>query len=217
MMWIAPQWQPQGNGYILKEGYWDEAPVPVDAAAPAMSQEIATAEPPPPPQREIVNERPSGQYVWIPGYWAWRDSRYNWVAGHWEIPPRPNAAWVQPRWEQRGNRYVFVQGYWRDASAVAIPAPMSPATQQVVVAPQASPAPVVVVTAPPPPRHEVVVGRPSPYHIWIDGYWAWRGGRHVWIAGHWERPPRGYRNWIAPRWERSRGGGYVFIEGHWGR
>jgi hypothetical protein len=73
-----------------------------------------------------------------------------------------------------------------------------------------------VVTAPPPPRHEVVYGRPSPYHIWVDGYWAWRGGRHVWIAGHWELPPRGYRTWISPRWER-RGGSYVFIEGHWGR
>ena len=78
-------------------------------------------------------------------------------------------------------------------------------------------APVIDVrVAPPPPRTEVVYARPSPYHVWVAGYWAWERGRHVWIAGHWAMPPRGYTRWQEPRWER-RGGNYVFIEGHWGR
>jgi hypothetical protein len=52
--------------------------------------------------------------------------------------------------------------------------------------------------------------------MWINGYWAWRGGRHVWIAGRYERPPQGHRRWVEPRWER-RGGNYIFIEGRWGK
>src|SRR3954470_15082566 len=54
MTWMAPQWQPQGNGYILKEGFWDEAPAPnAGGVNQSNAQEIAVAEPPPPPQREI--------------------------------------------------------------------------------------------------------------------------------------------------------------------
>lgn len=67
---------------------------------------------------------------------------------------------------------------------------------------------------PPPPRHEVIVPRPSPRHVWVAGYWGWRHGHHEWIAGHWEIPPRGRRVWVEPRWER-RGDHYVFIEGRW--
>ena len=69
--------------------------------------------------------------------------------------------------------------------------------------------------APPAPRVEVIPRAPSPRHVWVPGYWAWRGGRHVWIAGHYELPPRGMHTWIEPRWEH-RGGSYVFIEGRWG-
>lgn len=209
--WTPPQWQLQGNGYVLKEGFWDEAP-PAPAAAPVATQEIAVAEPPPPPQREVIYERPAPTYVWVPGFWSWQNGRHVWIAGHWELPPRANVMWVPARWELRGNRYVLLPGYWRETAVVAAPPPPAP---QVVVAPPA-PAPQVVVMAPPPPRHEVVYARPSPYHVWVPGYWAWRGGRHVWIAGHYDLPPRGYRTWVEPRWER-RGGSYIMIEGHWGR
>jgi hypothetical protein len=88
----------------------------------------------------------------------------------------------------------------------------APAT---VVVPREEPI-VEVVAAPPPPRREVIVERerPSPRHVWVAGYWAWRGGRHVWVSGHWELPPRPGMVWIAPRWEH-RGGGYVFVSGRW--
>jgi len=68
--------------------------------------------------------------------------------------------------------------------------------------------------APPPMRHEVVVTRPSPQHVWVAGYWAWRGTRHEWVAGRWDLPPHGRHAWVAPRWEH-RGNGYVFVEGSW--
>src|SRR6185369_3995170 len=40
--------------------------------------------------------------------------------------------------------------------------------------------------APPAPRVEVRVARPSPRHVWINGYWGWEGGRHVWFPGRWD-------------------------------
>lgn len=206
--WVPPQWEPQGRGYTLKDGHWE---VTANPSPPLAVPEISTTEPPPAPQREIIPERPSGAHVWLPGYWNWQDGRYAWVTGHWEVPPRSQAVWVAPRWEQRGARYVFVSGYWRDAVAPTAPAPTpTPATAT------AATGATVIVTAPPPPRQEVVYIRPSPHHVWVNGYWVWRGNRYVWVAGHWELPPSGYRHWIAPRWER-RGGTYVFIEGHWGR
>lgn len=80
------------------------------------------------------------------------------------------------------------------------------------------PAPVVgeevVVVAPPPLREEVIVERPSPGHVWIRGYWAWRGGHHVWVGGRWELPPHPGYVWVEPRWE-SRGNGYFFVAGNW--
>src|SRR5258708_39915275 len=65
--------------------------------------------------------------------------------------------------------------------------------REVVVVHDAPPPPpgeevVVVHDAPPPERVEVITVAPSPEHVWIRGYWAWRGG-WVWMPGHWERPP----------------------------
>lgn len=220
VVWHAPEWRQQGSGYVLREGFWDEAPpasTQTTVAAPAVQSpppEIVVTAPPPPPQREVIYERPSGTHVWVPGYWAWRGNRHVWVSGHWTTPPRHNLVWVPARWEMRGHRYVFVQGYWRDAVGITPPPPV--VQQQVVLASPPPPPQVVVVAAPPQPRVEVVYARPSPNHIWVPGYWAWRHGRHVWIAGHYETPPRGYRSWEEPRWERH-GGSYVFIEGRWGR
>lgn len=216
LAWHAPEWVKQGNGYVLREGFWDDAPPPAPrVVAPATTpapvvQEVVATMPPPPPQREVIYERPSPVHVWVGGYWGWQLGKHVWVSGRWSTPPRPNALWVGPRWDYRGGRYVFVDGYWRDA-VVAVPS----APPQVIVAPP-PPAgqPVTVVAAPPPPRVEVVYARPGPDFVWIGGYWAWRGGRHVWIAGHYERPPRGHRHWEEPRWER-RGGSYIFIEGRW--
>jgi hypothetical protein len=219
--WVAPQWQRQGNGYGLKEGFWQEIdPAAAAAAQPnaAQPETISVTEPPPAPQREIIYERPNPTYVWIPGYWGWREGRHVWIAGQWTQPPRANVAWVAPRWEPRAGRYVFVNGFWRDAIPVSVVAPTPPPAPpaQVVLAPQPVPPPpqVIVVSAPPPVRQEIVYARPAPGYIWVPGYWNWRAGRYVWIAGHWSLPPRGRNTWEQPRWER-RGGNYIFIEGRW--
>lgn len=217
VVWQAPDWRRESNGWVLREGYWDAAPaapaVTVVSAGSTPGAEIIVDVPPPPPQREMIVERPSPLHVWVGGHWTWRLGKHVWVSGRWSTAPRTNAVWVGPRWEPRHGRYVYIPGYWRDAVVVVPARPAGPTT--VVVAPTA-PAEVVVVQGPPPPRVEVVYAPPGPGFIWVKGYWSWRSGRHVWIAGRYERPPRGHHHWVEPRWER-RGGRYVFIEGRWGR
>jgi len=73
---------------------------------------------------------------------------------------------------------------------------------------------VVIRSAPPAPRHEVIVTRPSPRHIWIPGCWRWQDNHHVWIAGRWELPPRERVVYVPARWDH-RDDGYVFVDGHW--
>jgi hypothetical protein len=75
----------------------------VTQAPPAPRQEVAIARP----------ERPGADYVWVDGYWTWRNNRYEWMSGHWVEPPSSSAVWVSPRWEQEGNSYRFYEGYWK--------------------------------------------------------------------------------------------------------
>jgi len=83
----------------------------VTTANPAVSTTIVT-EAPPALQTEVALAQPSPKYVWLAGYWSWRNDRYEWMAGHWELPPSSNAVWIAPRWEQQGNAYKFTEGYW---------------------------------------------------------------------------------------------------------
>jgi hypothetical protein len=71
------------------------------------------------------------------------------------------------------------------------------------------------VNAPPPPlRHEVVVVRPGPDHVWVGGVWEWRNNDYVWVPGRWARPPHRGAVWVAPRFEH-RGRRHVWVRGFW--
>lgn len=74
------------------------------------------AEPPPlpAPPREVVAVRPAREAVWVAGYYAYvGGDRYEWIPGHWEIPPGRGRNFDRPRWERRGNTYVYLRGGWR--------------------------------------------------------------------------------------------------------
>jgi hypothetical protein len=73
---------------------------------------IVVTQAPPAMQQDVVLAQPTPQHVWIAGYWTWRDQRYEWMAGHWELPPSPSSVWVAPRWQQQGDAYRFYEGYW---------------------------------------------------------------------------------------------------------
>jgi hypothetical protein len=70
-------------------------------------------------------------------------------------------------------------------------------------------------SAPPPPVR--VEGRgvaPGAGFVWVDGFWAFRGGAYAWDPGHWVRPPRPRAVWVPGRWDR-RSGRYYYREGRW--
>jgi hypothetical protein len=59
-----------------------------------------------------VLAQPSSAHTWVPGYWTWRANQYQWVAGHWEVPPYASAKWVAPRWQAESGAVRFYEGYW---------------------------------------------------------------------------------------------------------
>lgn len=86
------------------------------------------------------------------------------------------------------------------------------ASSAVIALPAA--AEIYVNIAPPAPRHEVVPA-PRAGHVWVPGYWDWRGHRHVWVKGHWQRERHGYY-WHPNRW-MEREGRWTFERGRWDR
>lgn len=81
-------------------------------ASPNGQNTVVVTQAPPAVQSEAVPARPSSEHVWVPGYWTWRNSRYEWVAGRWTVPPRSGVTWIPPRWEQEGGAYRYYEGYW---------------------------------------------------------------------------------------------------------
>ena len=65
---------------------------------------------PPAPRYEVV-PAPRHGYVWVPGYWDWRGSRYVWTRGHWERE-RHGYYWHPNRWVEREGRWVLEKGRW---------------------------------------------------------------------------------------------------------
>lgn len=69
----------------------------------------------PPPAPRVMARRPAPSRhgeVWVEPYWGWTGSQWEWIDGHWEIPPQSGAIWVAPQWDGSG----WVPGYWTMAS-----------------------------------------------------------------------------------------------------
>ena len=73
---------------------------------------------------------------------------------------------------------------------------------------------VILNFGPPPVRYEVVPA-PRVGHVWVPGFWEWRGHHHVWVRGHWLRERRGYY-YTPARWV-ERDGRWVYYGGAWSR
>jgi len=65
----------------------------------------------PPPQYEVVPERPGPDYIWNEGYWSWQGA-WVWVPGRWVLAPEPNII-VVPRYEYGwGYRPYYYHRGW---------------------------------------------------------------------------------------------------------
>ena len=75
--------------------------------------EVVVTEAPPAPQQEVVGTAPTTSHVWIPGYWMYKNNRYVWVPGHYEVRPRLNAVWVPGQWNHTSRGWVWTPGHWQ--------------------------------------------------------------------------------------------------------
>lgn len=80
--------------------------------AGATTSYVVVQAPPAPQAPQAIPAQPSTSHVWIDGYWTWRNSRYEWMAGHWEVPPFAGARWVAPRSESQSGAIRFYEGHW---------------------------------------------------------------------------------------------------------
>lgn len=84
-----------------------------------------------------------------------------------------------------------------------------------LTAPSAAAARVTVRIGPPAARVEIRGTAPSPRHVWVGGYWSWKGTGHVWVGGKWTVPPRGRAVWVEGHWKHDPPRGWVWVPGHW--
>ncbi|HWM87340.1 MAG TPA: hypothetical protein VNO33_15920, partial [Kofleriaceae bacterium] len=130
-VWQPGHWERRGNRYYWVEGRWEgggrarverRTPPPDDVRdrrEPGVRDRRGEADhtvsvhpsaPPPAPRPERIQSRRG--YVWVGGFYRWRDGSYEWVAGHWERERR-GFAWQPGHWERRGSHYVWIEGSWQ--------------------------------------------------------------------------------------------------------
>ena len=59
---------------------------------------------------------PQAGYLWVPGFWAWREPipDYYWVPGTWVRPPQQGLLWTPAYWSRVDGGYRFHAGYWAE-------------------------------------------------------------------------------------------------------
>ena len=102
----------QATVYSAPAAVATHPPTAVTVPSPVGQSSIVVMQAPPAIQQEVPTTRPSANHVWVAGYWTWRNNQYQWMGGHWEMPPRGGAVWVPPRWHPEGSSWRFYEGYW---------------------------------------------------------------------------------------------------------
>jgi hypothetical protein len=107
------------------------------------------------------------------------------------------------------------------ASALVGVASLMPAHAQVQVI---SPAPVqsseviIAPNAPPAPRVETIPAPPgteAQTMYWRPGHWTWTGANWAWEPGTYVQRPQPTAVWEPGHWSPRSDGGYVWVDGHW--
>lgn len=186
--------EPEGT-QVLTQGPIHEAfaqPVVFDPKAGPV-----IAKTPPAPINELPpDQKPEGGNVqWIPGYWAWDDSRndFIWVSGVWRAIP-PGREWVPGYWNPVDGGVQWVPGYWGATQADAAQAGYLPAPPASLEQGPTSPAPSADAT-------------------WAPGYWMWQNDQYAWRPGFWVTNQPGWM-WNPAEYSYTPSG-YVFNPGFW--
>ncbi|MBK9259134.1 MAG: YXWGXW repeat-containing protein [Polyangiaceae bacterium] len=77
--WVAGVWINVQGKWVWSPGYYERS-----------------GRPPPAPKAETPPPSPAPGSVWLGGFWRFSDAKndYEWIAGHWEIPPGEGYVWV---------------------------------------------------------------------------------------------------------------------------
>lgn len=181
---------------VLTRGPVHEAfaiPVTMETQQPL----TVTQQPPEPLEEMVPAAKPVGaNVVWVPGYWAWDESRsdFIWVSGCWRNAP-PQSYWVPGYWVWTGSGWQWIAGFWKSL--------LEPAREQIEYLP-APPAPVDIK----PPRTS-----PLPDQVWVPGCWYYVGSQYVHRPGYWVTPQVGWV-WIPSHYVWTPRG-YIFVAGRW--
>ena len=76
-----------------------------------------------PPARRVEREEHRAGYVWVPGVWAWRNGKHEWVAGH-LVAERKGYRYMPDRWvtHEEDSKWTFQRGGWnRDSDGDGTP------------------------------------------------------------------------------------------------
>ena len=65
----------------------------------------------PPPLRYEALPEPRRGYVWVPGYWDWRNQHHVWVRGTWQRE-RVGYYYHPHRWVERDGGWTMQRGRW---------------------------------------------------------------------------------------------------------
>jgi WXXGXW repeat (2 copies) len=181
---------------LLTQGPVHEAfakPVPTDPQAPL----VISQQPPAVLQEVPPSEKPAGaNIVWVPGYWAWDETRndFIWVSGCWRNAP-PNTYWVPGHWLQLDSGWEWIAGFWKPLGAQGQPE-------------------IEYLPAPPAAFEAEAVGSPpTPDQIWVPGCWYWSEGHYIQRHGYWMAPQLGWV-WVPSHYAWTPRG-YIFASGHW--
>ncbi len=100
--WVPGYWQAADGGWQWIPGFWLEDAV----------ETIEYLEPPPVSlEAGPTSPSPGPDYVYIPGYWHYAPTGYQWQVGYW-YPGQMNYVWVPPRYIWTPAGCIFVNGYW---------------------------------------------------------------------------------------------------------
>lgn len=76
------------------------------------TREVVVSQAPPPLRQEVMTMAPSPTHLWMPGYWTWNNG-WQWVSGHWELPPQQTTTWVPGQWVPQGPNWLWRPGRWQ--------------------------------------------------------------------------------------------------------
>jgi hypothetical protein len=103
--WSAGAWVPADGGrFVWAPGCWGPQGFRRDEGVSDTA--------PPVVRPEAFGRRPEPSFAWTPGFYAHRDTGYEWVGGSWARPPASGLGWVDARYVGAGGRYLFQPGHW---------------------------------------------------------------------------------------------------------